>query len=167
LPKIHPKLRLLDHVHSDDYVIWDPFLHDLCGPCFFREGFRDELPSRVTIREGTGNYGAPAIDPRVIRHIELTLGLVPPRQGQSLPRWRRWRDRFSKEPSPEVFPFASALWLLMNFQPPLAKPLVKFCYGMNEVEISEELDLSLYNVHERLSKAVRTGQRFLNAKTST
>lgn len=161
---VHPSLVKLDHVHSDDYIIWDPFLHNLCGPCYFREGFRDELPSRVTIREGTGNYGAPAIDPRVIRHIELTIGLEPPRVGEALTRWRRRRNRFAKEPSPQMFPFASALWNLMNYQPPLAKPLVKFCYGMNEFQIADDLDISFYNVHERLMKAVRTGQRFLNAK---
>jgi hypothetical protein len=151
----------LHHKHLEDYLLWDPYQHYLCGPCFFRDGFQTELPSRVTIREGTGNYGAPAIDYRFIEHVEVSLGLVPPDPGEPLPQWRKRRDRLSSRPNPKLFPFISSLWNLMNFQPPLAKPLIRFCQGMDEVEIAEELDLSLYNVHERLVKAVRTGQGFL------
>lgn len=159
---IHQSLQQFSHLHSEDYTLWDPYLHHLCGPCFFREGFRDEVPSRVTIREASGLFGAPAINPQLIKHIELSFGLVPPDPGESLKHWRKRRDRLSPEPAPGLFPFGSALWNLMNYQPPLAKVLVKFCYGKSEVEIADEMDLSLLNVHDRMTKAVRTGQRFLS-----
>lgn len=154
-------LQQFSHLHSDDYILWDPYLHNLCGPCFFREGFQTELPSRVTIRERSGLFGGPAINPQLIQHIEMSFGLVPPDPGESLKRWRKRRDRFSDHPSPKVFPFGSALWNLMNYQPPLARVLVKFCQGKDEIMIGDELHLSLFNVHERMVKAVRTGQRFL------
>jgi hypothetical protein len=155
-------MQQLSHLHAEDYTLWDPYLHGLCGPCYFREGFREELPSRVTIRERSGLFGAPAINPQLIQHIELSFGLIPPDPGESLKRWRRRRDRLSERPAPKVFPFGSALWNLMNYQPPLARVLVKFCQGKDEVTIADEMDLSLFNVHERMVKAVRTGQRFLN-----
>lgn len=161
---LHQSLRELGHRHKDDYTLWDPFLHNLCGPCFFRQGFWSELPTRVTISyrfHPTGNHGAPEMDSRVIDHIELTLGLVPPDPGEPLSIWRARRDRFSSRPVPHLFPFGSALWNLMNYQPPLARVLVPFCYGKDEPQIAEELELSLHNVHQRMVKAVRTGQRFL------
>lgn len=158
---INPILREVRHFHTEDYLIWDPIRYHTCGPCFFRDGFLSELPTRVTIREPTGNFGAPAMDPRVVEHIELGFGLVPPDPGEPLKAWRRRRDRFSRRPAHGLFPFAASLWYLMNFQPPLAKVLVKFCQGMDEPEIAELYDLSLHNVHERMVKAVRTGQRFL------
>jgi len=158
---IHQSLLTLPHNHAEEYMLWDPFRQLFCGPCFFRDGFLDELPTRVTIKTGTGNFGAPAIDSRLVEHIELSFGLVPPDPGEPLHVWRRRRDRFSNKPSPGLFPFGSALWNLMNYQPPLARVLVKFCQGKNESQIASELDLSLFNVHDRMVKAVRTGQGFL------
>jgi len=163
---IHPGLVSQVHHHVDEYSIRGSGKPS-CGPCFFRDGFWMELPTRVTIRENTGGMGSPAIDPRIIQHIELTLGLVPPDPGEPLSEWRKRRDRFSSKPIPVLFPFGSALWNLMNYQPPLARVLVKFCQGQDEPQIAEELNLSLYNVYERMVKAVRTGQRFLKYDSKT
>jgi DNA-directed RNA polymerase specialized sigma24 family protein len=49
----------------------------------------------------------------------------------------------------------------MGYQPPLAKVLLKFCEGHNEADIANSMDLSLYNVQQRLNKAVRVSQQFL------
>lgn len=157
---LHSNLRKLRHHHADDYQIWDSSRQLLCGPCFFREGFWSELPTRVTIRQGSGHKGFYVIDNRVVEHIELSFGLVPPDPGEPLQEWRKRRNKISARPAPGMFPFGSTLWNLMNYQPPLARVLVKFCQGMDEPQIAEELHLSLYNVHERMVKAVRTGQRF-------
>ena len=161
---IHQSLLDIPHQHKDDYILWDPFLHNLCGPCFFREGFLEELPTRVSASYRyfpTGNHGAPELDSRLIAHIELGFGLVPPDPGEPLSIWRARRNRLSPKPSPGLYPFGSALWNLMNYQPPLARVLVRFCTGQDEPQIAEEMKLSLHNVHERMVKAVRTGQRFL------
>lgn len=49
----------------------------------------------------------------------------------------------------------------MDVQPPLARILVAFCYGRNELQIAYHEDLSLFNVVERLRKSVHAGQKFL------
>lgn len=133
----------------------------ICGPCYFRQGFRDELPARVSFREYSGLFGAPQYHPHLITHLTVSMGLVPPEPGEKLTNYRRRRSRNHLNPSPKLFPFISALWELMGYQPPLARVLIKFCEGKNEIAIANEMDLSLYNVQERLSKAARVSQKFL------
>lgn len=132
----------------------------VCGPCYFREGYREELPSRVTIREYSGLFGAPQYHPALMNHLSIYLGLVPPEPGENLRNYRRRRSQ-RHHPSSKSFPFISALWYLMGYQPPLAKVLKLFCEGYNEAQIADYLDISLYNAQERLNKAVRTSQQFL------
>lgn len=90
----------------------------------------------------------------------ISVGLVPPEPEQSLREFRLQRSRRSK-PNPKLFPFTSALWQLMGVQPPLGRVLVKFCEGYSELEIGAQLDLSIYNVQERLRKSTNTAHKFL------
>lgn len=148
-------------LHTERYLIYDKVLNTThCGPCYFREGILDELPTRINIREDSGLFGSPQFDPRFIEHAMISAGLVPPEPHQSLREFREQRIIHS-QPSPKAFPFTSTLWKLMGYQPPLAKVLLRFCQGYREVEIAEQMDLSLYNVTDRLSKAVHSGQKML------
>lgn len=148
-------------LHTESYIIRDKLTGILyCGPCFFREGVESELPTRLTIRETSGLFGAPQYDPRLMTHLMISVGLVPPDPEQSLREFRTQRSRRSK-PNPKLFPFTSSLWELMGVQPPLGRVLVKFCEGYNELAIARDLNLSLYNVQERLRKSVNTGYKFL------
>lgn len=148
-------------LHLDEYQIRDKFTSVVhCGPCFFRDGFDAEYPTRINIRTREGLFGGPELDPRLISHVMTSVGLVPPEPGQSLKAFRAQRSVRS-EPSPRLYPFTSALWRLMGYQPPLASVLVRFCEGLNEVDIARKMDLSIYNVSDRLGKAVRTGHKFL------
>jgi hypothetical protein len=148
-------------LHLEGYRIRNKFSSVvLCGPCYFRDGFEAEYPTRLNTRTREGILGGPSLDPQLLNHIGVSVGLVPPEPGQSLREFRTQRSVRS-QPSPKRFPFSSALWLLMGVQPPLATVLVQFCEGYNEVEIGMKMDLSLYNVSDRLGKAVRTGQKFL------
>lgn len=146
-------------LHSEAYLIFN-HIQVVCGACYFRDGVIGEVPTRINTRETSGLFGAPAFDPRWLDHIMVSSGLVPPAPDQTMREFREQRNKQSY-PSPKKFPFTSSLWSLMGFQPPLARVLVKFCAGYSELEISDQLDLSLYNVSDRLRKAVHVGQKFL------
>lgn len=100
------------------------------------------------------------MDPRLIEHMIVTVGLVPPEPHESTKQFRE-RRRKQSWPSPKLYPFTSTLWQMMGFQPPLAKVLVEFCKGYNEVQIAEQMGLSVYNVKERLRKSVQIGHKQL------
>ena len=157
IPKLYTKLPTCLHV--DSYQIWDG-VQAVCGPCYFRMGVLDELPTRITMREESGAFGSPQFDPRFISHVMLSAGLIAPNPGESMKEFRQRRRRTSY-PSPHLFPFTSAVWELMGVQPPLAKVLVQFCQGYGEYEIADHMELSLYNVHERLRKAVHVAKKNL------
>jgi hypothetical protein len=61
----------------------------------------------------------------------------------------------------QMYPVASALWKLIGYQPPLGIVLVKAVGGANEAQIADHLNISLYNVHLRMEKAIRAGLGFL------
>lgn len=147
-------------LHSNSYHIWTKSSPVVCGACYFRDGVLDELPTRTTIRRDSGTFGAPEIDPLLIEHAMVTVGLVPPLPGQALQQFRIERRKRS-QPNPRLFPFTSALWELVGKQPPLARVMVLFCQGYSEVEIADRLNLSLYNAHERLRKSIHTSKKFL------
>lgn len=134
----------------------------VCGACYFRDGVIGEVPTRINrgARTHEGLFGAPTIDPKLVSHLFLVVGLVPPAPHQSMREFRRLRSQRSK-PNPKLYPFTTALWRLMGYQPPLARVLLLFCEGKSEIEIANEMDLSLYNVHDRLRKAVHTGRKYL------
>lgn len=146
-------------LHVPSYLIWNG-VQAVCGPCYFRDGVQDELPTRMTIREASGLFGAPQFDPRTIEHLMVSVGLVPPDPDESMERFRR-RRRTQSKPSPNLYPFTTALWRLMGYQPPLARVLVQFCQGLTEIEIARSMDLSLFNVQDRLRKSVHTSKKYL------
>jgi hypothetical protein len=148
-------------LHLPSYVIrLKPTGILTCGPCFFRDGFITEIPTRVNTRVTAGISGTKEFDFQFIEHISVSVGLVLPEPGESLWDFRRKRSRRSR-PSPKHHPVTSALWELVGKQPPLAGPLLQFCQGYNELQVADRMDLSLYNVTDRLRKAVSTGQKFL------
>lgn len=145
-------------LHLENYqLLWQQVV---CGACLFREGVIDELPSRTTIKEASGLFGGPATDPRMMSHLMVVVGLVPPDPTETMSAFRKRRRRQSW-PSPKLFPFTSALWQLMGVQPPLARVFVEFCKGYSEIEIAQRSDLSLYNVTNRIVKAVHTSRKFI------
>lgn len=149
-------------LHSVRYILQDRLLQPICGACFFREGYISELPARMTYREYSGLFGSPQMHQSLQKHIQVSEGLLPPRPEESLARYRKRRARTN--PSlPDQFPYLSALWELMGYQPPLAKVLIPFVQGRSEAEIAELMNISLFNVVERMGKAVHVGKRFLQA----
>lgn len=147
-------------LHSERYFIQDRLLQPICGACFFREGFISELPARMTFKEYSGLFGSHQMHPDLLRHLNISEGLIPPAPNENLARYRKRRLQ-ATSPLPYKFPYISALWQLMGYQPPLARALVLFVQGHNEVEIAQTLDVSLFNVIERMGKAVHVGKRFL------
>jgi hypothetical protein len=147
-------------LHSKSYFVTNEYREAFCGPCFFREGFWDEMPTRMSIKEDSGLFGSPQLDPRTLAHIMASSGLILPEPGENLKHFRHRREKLSK-PTPKLFPFISALWKLVGYQPPLARVLIPFVQGQNEALIAYNLDESIYNVQERLSKGVRVAQKFL------
>ena len=157
--KLYPNQERCLHLEGY-HLLWNQVV---CGACLFREALRDELPSRASIKEASGLFGSPQMDPRLLSHIMLVVGLVPPAPDQSMKDFRRQRRQRSW-PSPRLYPFTSALWQLMGVQPPLARVLVEFCQGYTEVQIAERNGLSLYNVTNRMMKAVQTSRKFVQVE---
>jgi hypothetical protein len=147
-------------LHVDGYFIRNPYGDIRCGPCSFRTGFWDEMPGRMSVKEFSGLYGAPKLDPRTEAHIMASAGLIMPMPDEALKSFRRRRKRLS-QPTASLFPYISALWHLTGYQPPLARVLIRFVEGRSEAEIASEMDQSLYNVQQRLAKSVRVANRFL------
>lgn len=163
-----PQRVALDCGHSILYVMQNyeeqpPF----CGLCFFRLGFESELPTRIHVsvnpRYSTlAVNGNPEMAPKFFSHLLLVMGLKPPRSGENLNRFRasRARGQYTK-PAPRLFPVASALWKLMGYQPPLGIVLVAAVGGRTEVEIARLHDLSVWNVHQRMVKAIHTAMGYI------
>lgn len=156
---------LLSHQGTHQYPLYefkDIYRHrTTCGPCYFREAFTDELPTRMTIKEFSGLFGSPQMDPKLLAHVTVSMGLMPPEPGENLKEFRRRRElKGYSRPTPKLFPVASALWKLMGFQPPLALPLIRFCQGHTEHEIAEETGQSLFGVHLSLMKATRLAKKW-------
>lgn len=159
LRKLYPD-QFLECLHLDSYQILIRSTQVVvCGPCFFRDGFETENPTRLNRRVPTRGIG-PELDPTLVQHMMLTVGLVPPEPGEVLRDWKRKRYTRSR-PSQKLHPVTTALWKLMEVQPPLATVLVKFCNGYSEVDIAREFDIPLVKAVERLRKSVHTGQKFL------
>lgn len=174
----------LDCGHSLIYII--QAIEDgplLCGLCFFRAGYESELPSRFHLFKTLAENGNPEMSPKFVVHLNLIMGLAAPKLNQSLKEFRDQRNSLARrqytrrpkglpsqtyisvesysKPARSLFPVASALWVLMGYQPPLGIVLVRAVGGRTEAEIARELDVSLVNIHNRMAKAIRTALRFL------
>lgn len=171
--------------HSDVYVLK---LHEeqppFCGLCLIREGFESEMPTKFHMYKTLAENGNPETAPKFLAHLVLAMGLVPPRDDESLAEWRKRRNSLAREqyrrrspvgnrpylthlrverfsaPS-KLFPVASALWKLMGYQPPLGRALVPAVGGKNEIEISKTLGISYYDTHLRIAKGIRTVMGFM------
>lgn len=152
--KLYDKARCL---HLPNYEL--SALSVVCGACFFREGVLDEVPTRASIKEASGLFGAPQYNPQLMAHLMVEIGLVPPAPDEPLSQFRKRRQRQSWKS--KQFPFTNALWDLMGVQPPLARVFVEFCKGYSEFEVAESQQLSLYNVVGRMTKAVHVSKKFL------
>jgi hypothetical protein len=170
--------------HSPSYIIQtEPSAPALCGLCFWKEGWESELPGRIHSFKSLAENGNPETHNSFLSHLVLSMGLIPPKKEQNLRDWRanrtsRGREQYTvraprtkhlttaarnesfSRPNRQ-FPIASALWELMGYQPPLGIVLVKAVGGASEIQIAQVLDLSLYNVHVRLEKAIRAALGFL------
>jgi hypothetical protein len=143
------------------YQIQDAAFRQRCGPCYFREGFSSEIPTRMTVKEMSGLFGSPQMDPKLLAHVDIAMGLMPPQPGEDLKSFRRRREHQGySRPTPKLFPFASALWKLMGFQPPLALALLRFCEGYAEDSIASAQGDSLFGIHIKLSKATRIANKW-------
>jgi hypothetical protein len=124
-----------------------------CGLCFLREGFNSELPGSIHSAKSLAENGNPQQTPLFFSHVLVAEGFRSPKTGQNLSKFRLARKQYSRK-SAEVFPFASSLWVLMGYQPPLAKPLIHAVLGLGEPKIAIILDTSVYNVVDRLRKGI-------------
>ena len=156
------RLVRLTHLGDKDcrrfplYEITDTLHKQHCGPCYFREGFKLEMPDRMTVKEFSGLFGSPQMDPKTEAHLVISMGLTPPKPGEPLKQYRKRReDHGYSRPTPKLFPFASALWRLMGYQPPLATALLRFCEGNDEEEIATSLGHSIIGTQIALMKATR------------
>lgn len=156
-----------DCPHSPLYIVQLPETGiATCGLCFFREGWESELPTTVHQHHVLAQNGNPETAPKFMAHLFLVMGLVQPEEGMDLKEWRRIRKRpLAREQYTDVawglFPIGSSLWQLMGYQPPLGIVLVRAVSGFNELQIAKELELSTWNVVDRMAKAIRTALRYI------
>lgn len=150
----------LSCLHSENYLFIDNYHTLKCGPCYFRWGILEEIPGRTSVKK-LSDAGTPDLFSELLSHLQVQLGLVPPRSGESMKAFRKRRTDHKYSNTTRIFPFSSALWLLMGYQPPLAIPLVEFCKGYSEVQIADRFDWSLFNVQERITKGSRTAMKYL------
>lgn len=157
-------VSLLSHQGEHQYPLYqiqDAAFRNRCGPCYFREGFSSEIPNRMTVKEFSGLFGSPQMDPKLLAHVDIAMGLIPPLPGEDLRTFRKRReDHGYSKPTPKLFPFASALWKLMGYQPPLALALLRFCEGRPESDIAREMNASLFGTHLTLMKAIRIANKW-------
>lgn len=176
----------LDCGHSLVYIIQPEASGALlCGLCFFKDGYQAELPPKFHVYKQLAENGNPETTPRFMSHLNVVMGLIAPKQDEDLHEFRRNRNSLAREqytvrsplpghplqtltreqkktkPSWGMYPVASSLWKLMGYQPPLGVVLVRAIGGRTETEIAYELNLSLFNVHERMGKAIRTALTYL------
>jgi hypothetical protein len=176
----------LDCGHSNLYLVQaeseGPLL---CGLCFFRDGYEAELPASIHLHKALAENGNPETIGLLMSHLNVVMGLIPPKKGEDIKAYQRRRNALAREqyttrsplpdhriiqqvrhikftsPSWRMFPVASSLWKLMGYQPPLGIVLVRGVGGRVETEIASELDISHMDVHIRMAKAIRTAIRYL------
>jgi len=136
-----------------------------CGLCYFQDGLESEVPTRLHQYRILAENGNPAMSEKFIAHIVMAMGLEGPKAGEPIKAFRRRRELLAREqytrPAPRLFPFGSALWKMMGYQPPLAMALIPAAAGVPEERIAEQLQVSWYNVVERITKAISLGMRLL------
>lgn len=148
-----------------------PHPHDLhfgplCGLCFFQDGFASELPTRLHAYKILADNGNPETSPKFLAHLQVTFGIRPPEPGQSLHQFRAQR-RLASSPAPGIYPIASVIWEMMGNQPPLAHPFYLAVIGVPEAQIASRLEISQYNLWNRLAKATRYAMRLYYGRYST
>lgn len=156
-----------------------------CGLCFFRQGVEGEIPGRIHQFKTLADNGNPETSPKMMAHLQVVMGLEPPRCNESLKDYRKRRSALAREqytarsplpdhhlfqavrvekyssPSVRLFPVTSALWKLMGYQPPLGRVLVQGVNGRTEWEIASQLSTSVLDIYVRMVKAVRIGMGFI------
>lgn len=145
--------------HSAGFFVTWSFV--FCGLCFLREGYSDELPGRLHHVHELAENGNPRQTDRLNSHVQVIEGLFPPLQNQSVRSFSRARGQLGSHPAPNIFPFASAIWEVLGKQPPLGWPLYEAVRGVAIPEIARNMDLSLYNVNERIMKGVDMAARII------
>ena len=140
------------------WITWETLF---CGLCFLRDGYHGELPRKLhhTKRTLTTN-GNPQQAGKLESHVRVIEGIIAPLPGQSLDAFARARNDMETRPAPSIFPFASALWELMGKQPPLAIPLA-LAMNYSPEKVAHLLELSVFNVNERLVKAIDAATRMI------
>lgn len=142
-----------------------PFIYqvkDVCLICFFKDGFQNEIPGQIHFAKSLADNGNPQQTGRMMAHVSLVAGFRPPNPNQNMRDYRRSREQYTKV-AHGLFPFTSALWELMSFQPPLATPTILLISGLKAPKIAEKLDISIYNVQERVQKGINLAVGFLRA----
>src|SRR5580765_420910 len=84
--------------HSHFYLI--QFVSEqplLCGLCLFREGVEAEVPHAIHSKRELAENGNPETLPRMASHLQLVMGLIPPKKGERLDDFRRHRTSPSRE----------------------------------------------------------------------
>lgn len=132
-----------------------------CGLCFLREGYSAELPMKLHLSKTLADNGNPQQTGKLESHVSVTEGIIAIRADQTTKQFSRARRNMGSAPSPNLFPFASALWEVMGRQPPLGIPLARSVLGETEVEVANALGYSLYNTLGRLSKGVDMAVRLV------
>jgi hypothetical protein len=162
-----------------------------CGLCFFREGYQSEIPTRIHQFKTLATNGNPETTPKMVSHLHVVMGLIPPKPGENLQAYRKRRTSLAREqyttrsplpdhklvkqtrqepfsrPAVGLFPVTSALWKLMGYQPPLGRVLIEGVNGRTEYEIADKLDSSVLDIHLRMAKAIRVGMGFIPNDSET
>lgn len=135
--------------HADRY-----FFHASCALCFLKYAFEGEIPGQLHLSKTLTDNGNPQQTPKFISHVQVIEGFKPPTIGENLRKYRLARKQYTA-PAHKIFPVSSALWELMGYQPPLARPLILLVSGYSDRKIAEIMGISIYNLHERLFKGVK------------
>jgi hypothetical protein len=145
--------------HSSRYFLnWNDYF---CGLCFFRDGYSDELPRRMHLVRTLASNGNPEQDAKLMSHIRVIEGFERPEPGVPLHLYRLARERLYGRSNRTLFPFASTLWDLMGYQPPIAEPLIMAVHGKRESEIATAMNCSLWDTVGRLEKGIQAAARII------
>lgn len=131
-----------------------------CSLCFLSFAFQGELPGQIHHSKVLTTNGNPRQTDKFTAHVGLVEGFKPPKPSENLHQFQRSRSR-NTAPAHKIYPVSSVLWELMGYQPPLATPLIMAVSGYTDPQIAEFMDISIYNLHERLLKAVRITLRWI------
>jgi hypothetical protein len=132
-----------------------------CGLCWLTEVWEDEVPRRLHAYKQLAENGKPELSSQFRRHLEVNMGLVPPKPGENLRQYRLAREQYTRKPRKNDYPVTAALYQMMGSQPIIAQSLFRSLCGQELVQIAEDLHITPYGAYQATAKGIRMVLRYI------